>query len=231
MRLENTNLLRVCNNGRRMNPFEGGRTGRWCRPSKQGRLGLGRAWLHSFMHFCIMKDSPVGVTHVQWILHQAKRNKHNIPCSGFSEPEVMNQNQLKGNQICSGKPRPLWLWEYRQQWPQRDQTISLPSGIPFWNCLEPRYFRKTANCSGVHRFPKVLPQDFESQHLTNHIPLAKSLITLRRYLRTISQESYQQVTFWRDPEQNIITREVMMVKSGHQLGNSSWKKVIHGEPA
>lgn len=47
--------------------------------------------------------------HLQWIPNQAKRNKQNNPCCGFSEPKVMNQNQLKGNKICSGKWRPLWL--------------------------------------------------------------------------------------------------------------------------
>lgn len=113
-------------------------------------------------------SNPVRVPHLQRILHQAKRNKQNIPRCGFSESEVMNQNQLKGNQICSGKQWSLWLWEHRQRWPQRDQTISFPSGIPFCNCLEPRYLRATANCSGVQLFLRW-PEDFESQNLNKHL--------------------------------------------------------------
>lgn len=61
-----------------------------------------RVGLHSFMHFC-GASNLVRVPHLQWILHQAKRNKQNVPWCGFSESEVMNQNQLKGNKICFGK--------------------------------------------------------------------------------------------------------------------------------
>lgn len=164
---------------------------------KEGQAMQGLAVF--FRAFLYCASNPVRVPYLQWILCQAKRNKQNIPCCGFSESEVMNQNQLKANQICSGKRRPLWLWEHCQQWPQRDQTISFPSGIPFWNCLEPRYLRITANWSGVQFFLRWLPQDFESQHLTKHIPLAKSPIILWSCLRTVFQDSYQQVTLWGDP--------------------------------
>lgn len=174
--------------------------------------------------FCVFlyhASNPVRVPHLQRILHQAKRNKQNIPCCGFSESEVMNQNQLKGNQICSGKQRSLWLWEHRQRWPQRDPTISFPSGIPFWNCLEPRYLRTTANCSGVQLFLRW-PKDFESQNLNKHLlegisghsfprplPASSSLRgpgTKRHYQRSCKGESL-----------------------AHQLGNSSQVEVIDGK--
>lgn len=89
----------------------------------------------------------------------------------------MNQSQLKGNQICSGKPRSLWLWAHRQRWPQRDPTISFPSGIPSWNRLEPRYLRTTANCSGVQLFLRW-PGGFEYYNLNQHTPF-KSPVMLK----------------------------------------------------
>lgn len=174
-----------------------------------------------FCEFLYHASNPVRVPHLQRILHQSKRNKQNIPCCGFSESEVMNQNQLKGNQICSGKQRSLWLWEHCQRWPQRDQTISFPSGIPFWNCLEPRYLRTTANCSGVQlllRWPKA----FESQNLNKHLYLFQvPYYALKVSQDTVAQDRCQQVALRGPRTKHHYQRSCKGGTLAHQLGNSS----------
>lgn len=186
MSLENTILLRV-GNDRNMNPSEGGRKERWYRPSEQGGPG------------CVQRLAAV----VCAILyrpsnHQRSPSPVNSPSSQKKQTE---HSLLQVLRVWSNKPipvkrksnmfwegmAPLTLREHRQEWPQRDHIISFPSGIPSWNCLEPRCLTRTDNCSGVQFFLRWLSHDFESQHLTKHILTSckvPNYNTLQRCLKT-----------------------------------------------
>lgn len=144
-----------------MSPAEEGREGDLDPSKKTGWLL--RAWLLSCAFLCCV-SKPGQSPHLQWILHQAKRSKQNTPCCGFWESKVMNQNQLKGSQICSGKPRP-WLWEPRAE--ERSNHL-----FPLWDSLlelsraKIRYLRTAASCSGVQLFLRGLPGLSPTPHKT-----------------------------------------------------------------